>query len=136
MNGSISWAAWLPNEHLNCFMELARILPDKALPVHRSEEDFLTAVVTQLVKDFQWDLERVKKANMPMNSLVEGEIEWGMDHDQSGTFAAFYRLDLGEDLVRTILHDFERPKAISMLAEKCLQRAALKVWTRWTYSVQ
>jgi hypothetical protein len=58
-------------------MELARILPDKALPVHRSEEDFLTAVVTQLVKDFQWDLERVKKANMPMNSLVEGEIEWG-----------------------------------------------------------
>ena len=117
-------------------MELARILPDKTLPVNWSEEDFLTAVMQQLVKDFQWDFERVKASDMPMINLMAGEIEWGMDHEPSGTFAAFYRLDLGEDLVRRLLHDFERPKAISMLAEKCLQRAALKVWTRWTYSVQ
>ena len=115
-------------------MELARILPDKALPAQRKEVDFMEAVVQQLVKDFQWDLERVKSAEMSMFSLVSGEIEWGMDHDPSGTFAAFYRLDLGEDLVRSLLHDHERPKAIDLLAEKCLQRAALKVWTRWTFS--
>ena len=78
-------------------MELARILPDKALPAQRSEADFMEAVVQQLVKDFQWDLERVKSAEMSMLSLVSGEIEWGMDHDPSGTFAAFYRLDLGEE---------------------------------------
>jgi hypothetical protein len=56
-----------------------------------------------------------------------------MDHDPSGTFAAFYRLDLGEDLVRKILHHHERPKAIALLAEKSVQRSALKVWSRWTY---
>lgn len=117
-------------------MELARILPDKTLPLNCSEEDFLTAVLHQLVKDFQWDFERVKALATPMASILEREIEWGMDHDPSGTFAAFYRLDLGEDLVRMILREFERPKAIAMLGEKCLQRAALKVWTRWTYSVK
>jgi len=117
-------------------MELAHILPDKTLPDSRTEVDFLEAVVQQLVKDFHWNFDRVNAADMPMISLVSGEIEWGMDHDPSGTFAAFYRLDLGEDLVRRLLHDYERPKAIELLAEKCLQRAALKVWSRWTYSTR
>ena len=53
-------------------MELARILPDKALPAQRTEVDFMEAVVQQLVKDFQWDLERVKSAEISMFSLVSG----------------------------------------------------------------
>lgn len=114
-------------------MELAQILPDKKLPSHRSDEDFIEAVIHQLVKDFHWNLERVKTYDASILQLVEGEIEWGMDHDPSGTFAAFYRLDLGEDLVRNILYDHERPKAIALLAEKSVQRSALKVWSRWTY---
>lgn len=114
-------------------MELAQILPDKKLPSHRTEADFIEAVIHQLVKDFHWNLERVKTYEASILQLVAGEIDWGMDHDPSGTFAAFYRLDLGEDLVRKILHHHERPKAIALLAEKSVQRSALKVWSRWTY---
>ena len=114
-------------------MDLALVLPKRTLPQGVSEEEFLLDVKAQLIKDFEWDESLVSKASVGMLQLLEDHISWGMEGDATPVFAAFYRLDLGEALVRQILHTYDRKEASKILAEKALQRAAMKVWTRWTF---
>ncbi|MDE0871039.1 MAG: hypothetical protein OSA37_03890 [Flavobacteriales bacterium] len=114
-------------------MNLALVLPERTLPEGVSEEVFLLEVKAQLIKDFEWDESLVSQASVGVLQLLEDHIGWGMERDATPVFAAFYRLDLGEALVRQILHAYDRDEASKILAEKALQRAALKVWTRWTF---
>ena len=58
----------------------------------------------------------------------------GLAGDADGLFAAFYRLDLGEERVRKILHENDREEAARLLAQRAAERAAQKVWTRMQYS--
>lgn len=115
-------------------LDLARLLPEHPLPDRVSANEFALAVVAQLAKDFHWDLEKVSESRVSILQLLENEIEWGFDRNPTGLFGAFYRLDLGEPLIRKILDENERPKAIQLLAFNSLQRACLKVWTRLQYS--
>ena len=105
----------------------------RTIPKSRDFAAFRVEVTNQLIKDFQWNASKVADSNLELLQLLEGEIEWGMDHDPNGLFAGFYRLDLGEGVIRDILDHNERPAAIQMLAQRSLERAAFKVWTRWTY---
>ena len=115
-------------------MEWEVMLPDRKTPDEWSHSKFLEAVQEQLIKDFEWDAERVTSASISLLQLLEDHISWSLDRNATPVFTAFYRLDLGEGLVRSILHDCDQEEASKQLAEKSLQRAALKVWTRWSYS--
>ncbi len=108
-------------------------LSNRKLPEGRTIEAFQRQVQDQLIKDFQWDAERVHSASVNLLQLLVDEIVWGLEGDASALFASFYRLDLGEGLMGEILSQHERPKAAQILAEKSLERAALKVWMRWTF---
>jgi len=112
---------------------LTRWLDGRRLPEGRSIEAFKQAVTHQLVKDFQWDPERVAEVRISMLQLLEDEINWGMDRNPSALFASFYRLDLGEAVIREVMDWNERPQAAAKLAALCLERAAQKVWLRWTF---
>lgn len=103
------------------------------VPASRTHEEFRAAVLAQLNKDFQWDPERVSQTKLGVVELLKDEIEWGMERDATALFASFYRLDLGEAVIREVLDAHERPDACRVLAEKSLERAALKVWMRWTF---
>ena len=108
-------------------------LETRELPAGRTTEDFREAVTAQVVKDFQWNPERVAEVRISLVQLLEDEINWGLDRDASGLFAAFYRLDLGEAKIREVMDWNERPQAARLLAELSLERAAQKVWLRWTF---
>ena len=108
-------------------------LKTRELPAGRTEEDFREAVTAQVVKDFQWNPERVAEVRISLVQLLEDEINWGLDRDASGLFASFYRLDLGEAKIREVMDWNERPQAARLLAELSLERAAQKVWLRWTF---
>ena len=56
-----------------------------------------------------------------------------MDRNPTALFASFYRLDLGEGVIREVMDWNERPQAAAKLAALCLERAAQKVWLRWTF---
>jgi hypothetical protein len=103
------------------------------LPEGRSIEAFKQSVTQQLIKDFQWDAERVANIRIPLLQLLEDEINWGMDSNPTALFASFYRLDLGEAVIREVMDWNERPQAAAKLAALCLERAAQKVWLRWTF---
>lgn len=109
------------------------LLHDRDLPAGVTPEAFITKVVEQLAKDFELDLERLRTARIGVGPLLKDIISAGLESDPGPVFAAFYRLDLGEDRVRQILHDNDRLVAAGLLAELALQRAALKVWTRLSY---
>lgn len=115
-------------------LDLRTLLPNQPLPEKLSAAEFAQAAVVQLAKDFQWDLEKINQRKISILQLLEDEIQWGFERNPTGLFAAFYRLDLGEPLIRKILEENERPDAIKLLALKSLQRACLKVWTRYQYS--
>jgi hypothetical protein len=112
---------------------LTHWLEGRNLPEGRSVEAFKQAVQHQLVKDFQWDAERVGEVRISLLQLLEDEINWGMDRNPTGLFACFYRLDLGEVVIREVMDWNERPQAAAKLAELSLERAAQKVWLRWTF---
>lgn len=112
---------------------LARWLDGRSLPEGRSIEAFKQAVTNQLIKDFQWDAERVAEVRISLLQLLEDEINWGMDRNPTALFASFYRLDLGEAVIREVMDWNERPQAAVKLAALCLERAAQKVWLRWTF---
>jgi len=112
---------------------LAHWLGERQFPAERSMEEFRSAVRAQLIKDFQWDRERVEAARIELVQLLKDEIEWGMERDATALFASFYRLDLGEKVIREVLDSHERPAAYGILAERSLERAAMKVWMRWTF---
>lgn len=113
---------------------LTQFIDEKGFPEGVNHEDFLAAVIEQLVKDYDLDPDRIRRASIDVADLLADHIAAGLDSDPQHVFAAFYRLDLGESTVRQILHDHERPAAASELAAASLRRAALKVWTRLTYS--
>ena len=108
-------------------------LKTRELPAGRTAEDFREAVTAQVVKDFQLNPERVAEVRISLVQLLEDEINWGLDRDASGLFASFYRLDLGEAKIREVMDWHERPQAARLLAELSLERAAQKVWLRWTF---
>ena len=112
---------------------LARWLDGRSLPEGRSIEAFKQAVTHQLIKDFQWDAERVAEVRISLLQLLEDDINWGMDRNPTALFASFYRLDLGEAVIREVMDWNERPQAAVKLAALCLERAAQKVWLRWTF---
>lgn len=115
---------------------LALWLGDRSLPAGRTLEGFRAVVTEQLVKDFRWDPERVAQASVPLIQLLIDEISWGMDRDAAALFACFYRLDLGESVIRSVLDAHERPEAVELLAQRSLERAAQKVWLRWTFGAR
>jgi hypothetical protein len=108
-------------------------LSGRDLPAGVAPEDFIHRVVEQLAKDFDLDGERLRTARIGVGPLLKDVISAGLEGDPGPVFAAFYRLDLGEERVRQILHDNEREEAARRLAELALQRAALKVWTRLSF---
>lgn len=112
---------------------LTRWLDGRSLPEGRSIETFKQTVTQQLIKDFQWDGERVAEMHISLVQLLEDEINWGMDRNPTALFASFYRLDLGEAVIREVMDWNERPQAANKLATLCLERAAQKVWLRWTF---
>ena len=112
---------------------LTRWLDGRNLPEGRSIQSFKQAVTQQLLKDFQWDAERVAEVRISLLQLLEDEINWGMDRNPTALFASFYRLDLGEGVIREVMDWNERPQAAAKLAALCLERAAQKVWLRWTF---
>lgn len=114
-------------------MELNELLPQRTLPEGLSEAAFFEDIQAQIVKDFEWDVERITSASVGVLQLLTDEITWGLERDPNPIFAAFYRLDLGESTVRHVLHEKGREFAAPELAKLALQRAAQKVWTRWTY---
>tara|TARA_B110000285_G_C14944362_1_gene523582 strand:- start:558 stop:911 length:354 start_codon:yes stop_codon:yes gene_type:complete len=114
-------------------MEWELILPEREVPKGWDRAQFLDAVKEQLIKDFEWDAERVAAASISLLQLLEDHISWNLERNATTLFTSFYKLDLGEQLVRNILQDGNREGAPKRLAEKSLQRAALKVWTRWNY---
>ncbi|MFZ8835757.1 MAG: hypothetical protein ACO2XQ_01810 [Flavobacteriales bacterium] len=105
----------------------------RTIPKSRDFAAFRVEVTNQLIKDFHWDASKVNASKLELLQLLEGEIEWAMDRDPNGLFAGFYRLDLGEEVIREILESHDRPRAVQMLAKRSLERAAFKVWTRWTF---
>ena len=113
---------------------LALFLDDKGLPDNVTPEAFVSSVIEQIVKDFDLDPERILRASIGVDDLLSDHIAAGLEGDPQPVFAGFYRLDLGEATVRQILYDHERPAAAKQLAAASLRRAALKVWTRLTYS--
>jgi hypothetical protein len=115
-------------------MNWEAMIPDRKAPVGWDQAAFLDAVSHQLSKDFDWDSERVAAASSSLIDLLENHISRSLERNATGVFTSFYKLDLGEQLVREILQDFNSEEAVKQLAERSLQRAALKVWTRWTYS--
>ena len=115
---------------------LALWLGDRSLPTGRTLEAFRAAVTAQVVKDFRWDPEKVAQARVPLLQLLIDEISWGMERDATALFACFYRLDLGESVIRSVLDAHERPEAVERLAQRSLERAAQKVWLRWTFGAR
>ena len=56
---------------------LTRWLDGRNLPEGRSIPAFKQAVTQQLIKDFQWDTERVAEVRISLLQLLEDEINWG-----------------------------------------------------------
>lgn len=112
---------------------LVEWLGARELPAGRTEADFRKAVTAQVVKDFQWNPDRVAEVRISLVELLEDEINWGLDRDATALFACFYRLDLGEAKIREVMDWNERPQAARLLAALSLERAAQKVWLRWTF---
>lgn len=95
---------------------------------------FVEATIVQLAKDFRLDADRLRAAPIGVIPLLADVIGAGLAGDADGLFAAFYRLDLGEERVRQILHENDREEAARLLAQRSAERAAQKVWTRMQYS--
>jgi hypothetical protein len=109
------------------------LLSDRGLPAGVTTEEFVNRVVDQLAKDFYLDAQRIRSAAIGVGPLLKDVISAGLEGDPGPVFAAFYRLDLGEEKVRRVLHDHDREEAAKMLATLALERAALKVWTRLSF---
>lgn len=90
---------------------------------------FQKEVFAQIVKDFQLD---EKESNTPFKVWMANTIR--VDPDR--LHASFYRLDLGEGTVSKALKIEDPSMRSTMLAEQSIQRAALKVLTRFNYALK
>lgn len=90
---------------------------------------FQKEVFVQIVKDFQLD---EKESHTPFNVWMAHTIRVNPDR----IHASFYRLDLGEETVSNALKIEDPSMRSTMLAEQSIQRAALKVLTRFNYALK
>lgn len=90
---------------------------------------FQKEVFAQITKDFQLD---EKESQAPFNVWMESEIRSNPDR----IHASFYRLDLGEEIVSNALKIEDASMRSTLLAEQSIQRAVLKVLTRFNYALK
>jgi len=90
---------------------------------------FQNEVFAQIAKDFQLD---EKESQTPFNVWMENEIRSNPDR----IHASFYRLDLGEEKVNNALKIEDVSMRSLLLAEQSIQRAVLKVLTRFNYALK
>jgi hypothetical protein len=99
-------------------------LPEGMLFVNFKQEVF-----AQIVKDFQLD---ENESQEPFNVWMENAIRSNPDR----IHASFYRLDLGEENVSNALKIEDASMRSTLLAEQSIQRAVLKVLTRFNYALK
>lgn len=113
------------------------IIGDLGLPKGLDAETFVEQIVAQVIKDFRLDPERVGRASISFVELLTDEIAEGLSGERADeVFASFYRLDLGEQLIRSTLEANDRRTAARELAMQSVRRAGLKVWSRWKYKTE
>lgn len=119
-------------------MDMAKALVgDLNLPKGMDPVTFVQDVVDQVIKDFALDRNRLAASSISLVHLLADDIAEGLaGHRADEVFAAFYRLDLGEGLIRETLEAHDRQAAALTLARLSVQRAAMKVWSRWNYKSQ
>jgi len=119
-------------------MKMAKALVgDLNLPKGMDPLTFVQDVVDQIIKDFALDRNRLAASSISLVHLLADDIAEGLaGHRADEVFAAFYRLDLGEDLIRETLEAHDRQAAALTLARLSVQRATMKVWSRWNYKSQ
>ena len=91
--------------------------------------DFQKEVFAQITKDFQLD---ENESQEPFNEWMENVIRSNPDR----IHASFYRLDLGEENVSHALKIEDSSMRSTLLAEQSIQRAVLKVLTRFNYALK
>ena len=91
--------------------------------------DFQQEVFAQIAKDFQLD---ENESQEPFNVWMENAIRSHPDR----IHASFYRLDLGEENVCNALKIEDASMRSTLLAEQSIQRAVLKVLTRFNYALK
>lgn len=116
---------------------ISSVIGELGLPKGLDAETFVEQIVAQLIKDFRLDPERVSRASISFVELLTDEITDGLSGERADeVFASFYRLDLGEQLIRSTLEANDRRTAAGELAKQSVRRAGLKVWSRWKYKTE
>lgn len=116
---------------------IGSLIGDLGLPKGLDAETFVEEIVAQLIKDFRLDPDRVARASISFVDLLTDEIADGLSGERTDeVFASFYRLDLGEELIRSTLEAHDRRAAARELAMQSVRRAGLKVWSRWKYKTE
>jgi hypothetical protein len=100
-----------------------------SLPAGMLFVDFQNEVFAQITKDFQLD---ENESQEPFNVWMENTIQSNPDR----IHASFYRLDLGEQNVSNALKIEDASMRSTLLAEQSIQRAVLKVLTRFNYALK
>ena len=100
-----------------------------SLPAGMLFVDFQKEVFAQIAKDFQLD---ENESQEPFNEWMENVIRSNPDR----IHASFYRLDLGEENVSNALKIEDASMRSTLLAEQSIQRAVLKVLTRFNYALK
>ena len=100
-----------------------------SLPEGMLYVDFQKEVFAQITKDFQLDED---ESQVPFNVWIENTILSNPDR----IHASFYRLDLGEEKVSNALKIDDASMRSTLLAEQSIQRAVLKVLTRFNYALK
>ena len=75
-------------------MEWEVMLPDRETPDEWSHSKFLEAVQEQLIKDFEWDPERVTSASISLLQLLEDHISWSLDRSATPVLYCFLQTGL------------------------------------------
>lgn len=116
---------------------IGSLIGDLGLPKGLDAGTFVEEIVAQLIKDFRLDPDRVARASISFVELLTDEIAEGLSGERADeVFASFYRLDLGEQLIRSTLEAHDRRAAARELAMQSVRRAGLKVWSRWKYKTE
>jgi hypothetical protein len=116
---------------------IGSLIGDLGLPKGLDADTFVEEIVAQLIKDFRLDPDWVARASISFVDLLTDEIAEGLSGERADeVFASFYRLDLGEQLIRSTLEAHDRRAAARELAMQSVRRAGLKVWSRWKYKTE